>query len=189
MRRRAHAPVSRRPLNPCDAIATRTEGYTYAENVWELSIFCRPVPKPYRPIRKQRITVHGRAHNSLRFAFQCSCTGMLMVGFTVTSLPHPHQRTVSVSSGVRVLFTNSVESSRASPPHRPREGRLALSAGPSRSDLAGSAFEVATFLTLVPTERGHPTGRERVGSPTLQTLQEPISLCNARWAPGNVQYA
>ena len=116
-----HAPVSRRPLNPCDAIATRTEGYTYAENVWEVSIFCRPVPKPYRPIRKQRITVHGRAHNSLRFAFQCSCTGMLMVGFTVTSLPHPHQRTVSVSlSGQGFVYKQRGEQQSVATPQAAR---------------------------------------------------------------------
>jgi hypothetical protein len=61
-----------------------------------------------------------------------------------------------------------VESSRASPPHRPREDGLARPA-----DTAAAAGGEQQWRAA---ERRHPTGRERMGSPALQTRQYPILL-------------
>ena len=51
-----------RPPKPSNKIVARTEGYTYAARVLDLSlvqgaVFCRPVPNPNRPIRNFSIAV------------------------------------------------------------------------------------------------------------------------------------
>jgi hypothetical protein len=56
--------VSRRPPISLDTIAARTHMYTYAAEVWALSlvqgsIFCRPAPNPNRPIRHFCIAAWG----------------------------------------------------------------------------------------------------------------------------------
>jgi hypothetical protein len=68
----------------------------------------------------------------------------------------------------------------ATPQHRPRGEGLAHPADTSSSNLADATALLSRRRLSKPmpwwraVERGYPTGRERMNSPTLHTLQDPI---------------
>jgi hypothetical protein len=141
-------------------------------------------------------------HQLVCTAVSWNSTGNTLGVSAPAELPRPHTRTHHLAMADAVtrrycahliivwfpsdrvsVSSPAVESSRASPPHRPREDGLARPADASRSNLAALGLlsrRLSETLFGFQSSGGeqqsrHRTGRERKGSPALQTLYAPIS--------------